>query len=296
LPAVTSPVDPLDHTSDRLDFYSGTPQYSANFANRTGESIDEFFSLLPGDHTAVFIIGKSDLRLYVINDQNVAFGPVRRECSFFQEVGITKNALYNVLKDREGGLIFRDYWYQHARSNPQKTGVIIVKNLCKIMPVSVYAGARGGDPDYGPDLEDACGVFAPSSLIPPQTPTPAKEDRAITQSGPPADMGPGQGWDTGGGYPVAGTNGYGDITCIYCPLPPYSDQAVKSKFQGAVELQVTVTPDGGATDIRLVKGVGMGLDEQAVQTVRGWRFKPSVGPNGSTVTATAIIEVTFRLR
>jgi protein TonB len=114
-------------------------------------------------------------------------------------------------------------------------------------------------------------------------------------SGQGGGVGPGNGWGTGGGYPAAGTNGYGDITCIYCPLPPYSDEAVKTKFQGAVTLQVTVTPDGRATDIRVVKGVGMGLDEQAVQSVRSWRFKPSVGPNGRTVTATAIIEVTFRL-
>jgi TonB family protein len=114
-------------------------------------------------------------------------------------------------------------------------------------------------------------------------------------SGQGGGVGPGNGWGTGGGYPSAGTNGYGDITCIYCPQPAYSDEAVKTKFQGTVLVHVLVTPDGRAANIRIVKGIGMGLDEKVIEAVRTWRFKPSTGPNGKPTTAVVDIEVGFRL-
>jgi protein TonB len=114
-------------------------------------------------------------------------------------------------------------------------------------------------------------------------------------SGQGGGVGPGNGWGTGGGYPSAGTNGYGDITCLYCPSPTFSDEAVKTKMQGTVLVQVTVTPDGHAADIRILKGIGMGLDEKVIEAVRTWRFKPSMGPNGRPATAVADIEVGFRL-
>ena len=114
-------------------------------------------------------------------------------------------------------------------------------------------------------------------------------------SGQGGGVGPGQGWGTGGGFPSAGTNGYGDIVCIYCPPPTFSDEAVETKMQGTVLVQVTVTPDGRASDIHVLKGLSMGLDEKVIEAVRTWRFKPSTGPNGRPTTAVTNIEVGFRL-
>ena len=114
-------------------------------------------------------------------------------------------------------------------------------------------------------------------------------------SGSGGGVGPGEGWGTGGGPPGAGTNGYGVPTCVYCPQPQYSDEAVKAKYQGVITLQVVVTPEGKATNIKVVKGLGVGLDEKAIEAVRGWRFKPAVGPNGQASSVTALIEVTYRL-
>jgi len=108
-------------------------------------------------------------------------------------------------------------------------------------------------------------------------------------------VGPGHEYGTGGGYPTGGLGGYGMPSCLYCPNPTFSDEAVKAKYQGTVVLSAVITSDGRPIDIRVVKGLGLGLDEKAIEAVRNWRFKPSIGPDGKPSTVTAPIEVTFRL-
>ena len=108
-------------------------------------------------------------------------------------------------------------------------------------------------------------------------------------------LGPGKGGGTGGDEFMAGTHGNGFPVCVYCPNPQYSEEAVKTKYQGTVTLLVTVTADGRVTNIRIAKGLGVGLDEMAVAAVRTWRFKPALGPDNKPVSVTAPIEVTFRL-
>lgn len=110
-----------------------------------------------------------------------------------------------------------------------------------------------------------------------------------------AGLGPGEGYGTGGGYPTAGTGGYGSPACLYCPSPAFSDEAVKAKYQGVVELLALITADGHATDIKVAKGLGLGLDEKAVEAVRNWRFKPALGPDGKPASVRQLIEVTFHL-
>lgn len=110
-----------------------------------------------------------------------------------------------------------------------------------------------------------------------------------------AGLGPGEGYNTGGGYPNAGTGGYGSPTCLYCPSPAFSDEAVKAKYQGVVELLAVITADGRATDIKVAKGLGLGLDEKAVEAVRNWRFKAALGPDGKPTSVRQLIEVTFHL-
>jgi len=114
-------------------------------------------------------------------------------------------------------------------------------------------------------------------------------------SGSGGGVGPGYGYGTGGGYPSAGTGGYGYPSCLYCPPPQFSDEAVKAKYQGVVYLTVVITPDGRATDIHVAKGLGLGLDEKAVEAVRNWRFKPAPGPDGKPTSVITTVEVQFRL-
>ena len=107
-------------------------------------------------------------------------------------------------------------------------------------------------------------------------------------------VGPGEGMGIGGGaFRVGG--GIGEPECLYCPLPMYSEEARKAKYQGTVTLRMIVTPDGRATNISVVKGVGLGLDDRAIQAVRDWKFKPSLGPGGKAVAVWVTVEVNFRL-
>ncbi len=108
-------------------------------------------------------------------------------------------------------------------------------------------------------------------------------------------VGPGEGWNTGGGVPNAGTGGYGTPACLYCPRADYSDEAMKVKVQGVVELIAVITPDGRVTDVHVAKGLGLGLDEKAIEAVRTWRLKPALGPDGRPASVRQIIEVTFQL-
>lgn len=114
-------------------------------------------------------------------------------------------------------------------------------------------------------------------------------------SGTGGGLGQGEGGGTGGGAFNAGTGGYGYPTCLYCPEPQFSDEAVKAKYQGVVLLSAIITADGRATDIQVVKGLGLGLDEKAIEAVRTWRFTPARGPDGKAAAVRTPIEVTFRL-
>jgi len=108
-------------------------------------------------------------------------------------------------------------------------------------------------------------------------------------------VGPGEGYGTGGGTPNAGTGGYGVPVCLYCPRADYSDEAMKVKMQGVVELTAIITPDGRVTDIHIAKDLGLGLGEKAVEAVRTWRLKPALGPDGRPASVRQVIEVTFQL-
>lgn len=108
-------------------------------------------------------------------------------------------------------------------------------------------------------------------------------------------FGPGLGWNRGGEFPIAGADGYGQPACVYCPQPPFSDEAVRAKVQGVVTLALVVQPDGRATDIRVLHGVGLGLDQKAAETLRTWRFHPAIGPNHQPAAVRMIVEVAFNL-
>jgi TonB family protein len=81
---------------------------------------------------------------------------------------------------------------------------------------------------------------------------------------------------------------------IYEPDPEYSEQARQAKFQGSATLGLVLGPDGLARDTWIVRGLGMGLDEKAIEAVRQWRFEPATR-NGEPVGVVLIVEVTFHV-
>ncbi len=60
-------------------------------------------------------------------------------------------------------------------------------------------------------------------------------------------------------------------------------------------LQVVVTTEGRAANISVIKGAGMGLEEAAIEAVKGWKFRPALGPDGHAVATVVPIQVSFRL-
>lgn len=112
-------------------------------------------------------------------------------------------------------------------------------------------------------------------------------------SGSGAGFGPGSGGGTGGGaYRVGG--GVSPPSVLFKVEPEYSEEARKAKFQGTVILAIIVDPNGQARDIRVVRPLGLGLDEKAIEAVRKWRFKAGQ-KDGAAVPVQATVEVNFRL-
>jgi periplasmic protein TonB len=114
-------------------------------------------------------------------------------------------------------------------------------------------------------------------------------------NGPGNGIGGGDDYGMGKASHPAGYGGYGRPECLYCPNAQFSDEAVQAKYQGVVLVNALITPDGRATDIQVVKSLGLGLDENAVAAVRTWRFKPATGPDGKPAAVVQTIEVEFRL-
>lgn len=97
----------------------------------------------------------------------------------------------------------------------------------------------------------------------------------------------------GGGVFQAG----GGVTrpgVLYKIDPEYSEEARKAKYSGTVILYIEVDQTGHARNIRVVKGIGLSLDEKAMEAVTKWRFKPGL-KDGKPVVVAAHIEVNFRL-
>lgn len=108
-----------------------------------------------------------------------------------------------------------------------------------------------------------------------------------------AGFGPGTGGGTGGGaYRVGG--GVSAPSVLFKVEPEYSEEARKAKFQGTVVLSIIVDPTGKARDIKVIRPLGLGLDEKAIEAVMKWRFKPGQ-KDGAPVPVQATVEVNFRL-
>jgi TonB family protein len=129
-------------------------------------------------------------------------------------------------------------------------------------------------------------------------------------------LGPGSGEGTGGargtsipnqvGGPIGGPGGKPGPTArivkggvqapvpIVSPNPAYSEDARKEKIAGLVILEIIVKEDGTVGDISVVRGLGHGLDESAMTTVKTWKFRPGT-EDGKPVPVRIRLEVTFRL-
>ena len=96
----------------------------------------------------------------------------------------------------------------------------------------------------------------------------------------------------GGAYRAGG--GVTAPTLQHKVEPEYSEEARKAKVQGTVVLYVEVDTTGKATNIHVLRSLGLGLDEKAIEAVKQWTFIPGK-KNGVPVAVQATVEVNFRL-
>jgi periplasmic protein TonB len=107
-------------------------------------------------------------------------------------------------------------------------------------------------------------------------------------------VGPGRGPGVGPGVFRCCGSGVSAPKPLYTPEPEFSEEARKAKYQGVVVLEIIVGTDGTVHSPRVVRSLGMGLDEKARERVMVWKFDPAT-KDGRPVAVVMNIEVAFNL-
>jgi protein TonB len=201
-----------------------------------------------------------------------------------------------------------------------------------IAPKLQQIGGGGGQHDLAPVSKGKLPDLAQKQLVPPKAPPPIAPKLAIDPSvivqkdlkmatndmpnlgmpnsplkgislgngsgtglgsGNGSGIGPGSGGNTGGGvFHIGG--GISSPVVLYQPEPEFSEEARKAKFSGNVLVYLWVDTDGKPSHVRVVRPVGMGLDEKAVEAVRLYRFKPAM-KDGKPVQVDLYVDVNFQI-
>lgn len=115
-------------------------------------------------------------------------------------------------------------------------------------------------------------------------------------SGTGSGLGAGSGGGTGGGVYRPGS-GVTNPKLLFEVKPSYTADAMRAKIQGVVTLEAVVMPDGTVGNVQIVRSLDptFGLDQEAIRTVKRWRFAPGTRM-GQPVPVLVEIEMTFTLR
>lgn len=103
-----------------------------------------------------------------------------------------------------------------------------------------------------------------------------------------------------GGPPVIDTGPMrvgGDIQApqrlVYIP-PEYPELARRARLGGIVILEATIDREGNVINVGILRGLGLGLDESAVNAVSQWKYTPTFY-NGRPVEVLLTVTVQFQL-
>lgn len=204
--------------------------------------------------------------------------------------------------------------------------------LPKIPPKTITSGGGGGQKGPAPVSKGSPPKFAPQQLNPPKAP-PLEEPRikipstvdvdpkikmAKTDlpnfgmpnspltgvsmgnghgsglgSGNGAGIGAGSGGNMGGGLRRIG-GGVSAPVVLFAPEPEFSEEARKAKVAGNVLVYLQVDQNGRPQHVRVLRGIGLGLDEKAMEAVRQYKFKPAM-ESGHAVPVEMNVEVNFQI-
>jgi TonB family protein len=103
------------------------------------------------------------------------------------------------------------------------------------------------------------------------------------------------GGDTTATIPDDSRHGYNPPTCLYCPSPQFSGAASKAKIQGTVLLSVVINKEGLPASVKVIRGLPCGLNRQAIDTLKQWKFKPATDRDGNPVAIRQSVEMSFHL-
>lgn len=106
-------------------------------------------------------------------------------------------------------------------------------------------------------------------------------------------LGSGSGGNFGGGvFKIGG--GVTKPEIISAPDPGFTEEARQARVSGKVMVYLQVNPEGRPLHVKVIHGLGMGLDEKAVAAVREYRFRPATR-DGHPVTVEMNVEVNFQI-
>jgi protein TonB len=106
--------------------------------------------------------------------------------------------------------------------------------------------------------------------------------------------GPGWGGNTGGGlYRIGG--GVSAPVLLKSVDAEFSDEARRAKYQGVALVEVIIDAQGNPQNPRMVRILGMGLDENAIKAIMQFKFKPAMKDGKTPVPVKIAVEINFRI-
>jgi protein TonB len=224
--------------------------------------------------------------------------------------------------------------YAHVRVSPPaiKADLNVLTTPPPIAPERKAAGGGGGSNNHAPVGKGQLPKFARVQITPPKIPVEAKIPmpepaiEAVTNlkmpnpempdlgmpnsnslstslgGGKGTGMGDGNGPGLGNGR--GGNWGGGDVKNVgggisepivtHMVEPEFSEEARRAKYPGEVIVSLVVDTNGMPRNVHILHGVGMGLDEKAVEAVKQYRFKPAL-ENGKPVAVYMNVDVGFHI-
>ncbi len=152
-----------------------------------------------------------------------------------------------------------------------------------------------------PKLAMEQSIVAPPDLKMPNTNLPNIGNPTSSATGPLSNgtgsgggIGSGSGGNIGNGMYRMGQPGVTAPILTFSPDPDWSDEARRNRHEGTVVLRLIVGANGRPHSLRVLRSLGMGLDEKALEKVKTWLFEPGK-KDGQPVAVLLDVEVAFGL-